>query len=128
MAHKTKILMIDDEEDLAYFVRLNLEKTGKFTVITAKRGSEGIKLAKTEKPDLILLDLVMPGLDGGQVAAQLMDNASTEKIPIIFLTALVNKKQVEDGEGKIGGRDYIAKPVTSEELIIRIELVLGKQA
>ena len=128
MATKTKILIIDDEEDLAFLVRLNLEKTGRFTVLTAKRGLEGVKLAKSEKPDLILLDLVMPGMDGGQVAEQLMANASTEKIPIIFLTALVNKTQVENGEGKIGGRDYIAKPVTNEELIVRIESVLGKQA
>ncbi|MGD0281497.1 MAG: response regulator [Dissulfurispiraceae bacterium] len=128
MADRTKILMIDDEEDLAYFVRVNLEKTGKFTVLSATRGSEGIKLAKSEKPDLILLDLVMPEMDGGQVAAQLLANTSTKKIPIIFLTALAEKEQVEAYEGKIGGRDYIAKPVTSEELIVRIESVLGKEA
>jgi two-component system alkaline phosphatase synthesis response regulator PhoP len=127
MGDRTKILMIDDEEDLAYLVRVNLEKTGKFTVFIAKRGLEGIKLAKSEKPHLILLDLVMPGMDGVQVAEQLMADASTEKIPIIFLTALVSKKQVQAGEGNIGGRDYIAKPVTTEELIVRIEAVLGKQ-
>ncbi|MBF0505784.1 MAG: response regulator [Nitrospirae bacterium] len=126
MADRTKILMIDDEEDFAYFVRLNLEKTGKFTVFTAPRGSEGIKLAKSEQPDLILLDLVMPEMDGGQVAAQLLAHTSTKKIPIIFLTALAQKEQVEDCDGNIGGRDYIAKPVTSEELIVRIESVLGK--
>ncbi len=128
MADRTKILMIDDEEDLAFFVRVNLEKTGKFTVLTATRGLEGIKLAKSEKPDLILLDLVMPEMDGGQVAAQLLANTSTKNIPIIFLTALAEKEQVEAYEGKIGGRDYIAKPVTSEELIVRIESVLGQQA
>ncbi len=126
MADRTKILMIDDEEDLTYFVRLNLEKTGKFTVFTTPRGSEGIKLAKSEKPDLILLDLLMPEMDGGQVAAQLMADASTKKIPIIFLTALAQKEQVDAGQGKIGGRDYIAKPVTPEELIARIKSVLGK--
>lgn len=126
MARKAKILLIDDEEDLAFFVRLNLEKTGKFTVLTALRGSEGIKLAITEKPDLILLDLLMPEMDGGQVAAQLMADASTNKIPIIFLTALAQKDEVDAGKGKIGGRNYLAKPVTLEELISRIESVLEK--
>ncbi|MGD0281151.1 MAG: response regulator [Dissulfurispiraceae bacterium] len=128
MADKTKILMIDDEEDFSYAVRLNLEKTGKFTVVTALKGEEGIKLAKSEKPDLILLDLIMPGMDGGQVAAQLLDSDSTKKIPIIFLTALAQKEQVEACDGKIGGRDYIAKPVAPDELIARIESVLGERA
>lgn len=126
MADKTVILMIDDEEDFAYFVRLNLEKTGKFTVITTTLGSEGIKLAKTESPDLILLDLLMPEMDGAEVSAELLSNSATRHIPIIFLTALARKEEVEAGEGVIGGRNYIAKPVAPGELISRIESVLGK--
>lgn len=123
---RKKILIIDDEEDFSHFVKLNLEKTGKFEVAVATKAEEGIDLAKNNQPDLILLDVLMPDMEGSQVAQHLLEDQSTREIPIVFLTALVDEKEVKSEEGIIGGRNFIAKPVTPEELINRIEAILQK--
>lgn len=124
MNKKNKILLIDDEEDFCYFVKLNLERTGKFDVLVSTNAKGGLDAAKKEKPDLILLDILMPEMDGSEVAQNLLEDESTCDIPIIFLTAMVQKRELKDKEGIIAGRQFIAKPVTSEELISRIESVL----
>lgn len=125
MDEKLKILIIDDEEDFFYFTKLNLEKTGRFEVVGSTKGPEGINLAKKNKPALVLLDILMPEMDGPQVARHLLEDPSTSNIPIVFLTALANKEDTETGKGLIGGRPVIAKPVTSAELVSRIESILG---
>ncbi|OIP91222.1 MAG: hypothetical protein AUK24_03310 [Syntrophaceae bacterium CG2_30_49_12] len=117
---KKKILLIDDEEDFCFFVKLNLEKTGKFEVMTTTSGSRGIVMASKEHPDLILLDIIMPEMSGGQVAEQLLDSPKTKNIPILFITAIASRKVVQSQEGIIGGRNFIAKPVTPEELMAKI--------
>jgi len=121
---KTKILLVDDEDDFCFFVKLNLEKSGTFEVRTATSGPEGILLALKERPDLILLDIIMPELSGDQVAEQLMENPETRDIPLLFITAIASRRQVQSQEGIIGGRQFIAKPVTPEELIAKINAVL----
>jgi CheY-like chemotaxis protein len=126
MAEKAKILIIDDEEDFAYFIKLNLESTERFEVFTSKTGEDGIKLAAEKKPDLIFLDILMPEMHGTEVADILLQNRATKSIPMIYLTAVATKKDVETKGGVIGGRQFIAKPVTAEELIEVIESVLGK--
>lgn len=126
MENKRKLLIIDDEEDFCYFVKLNLERSGKFQVLVASHAQAGINSAKVNQPDLILLDILMPDMDGSQVAENLLLEPTTKNIPIIFLTALAQKKEIESAEGVIGGRTFIAKPVTPQELIARIEIVLGK--
>ena len=126
MDRKQKILIIDDEEDFCHFVKLNLERAGKFQVSVATNAQTGISLAKINQPDLILLDILMPDMDGSQVAENLLLEPTTKNIPIVFLTALAQKKEIESAEGVIGGRTFIAKPVTPQELIARIEMVLGK--
>ncbi len=118
---KKKILLIDDEEDFCFFVKLNLEKTRKYRVFTATRGIEGIRLAKQVKPDLIFLDIVMPKMDGGRVAEILLEDESTKTIPFVFVTAVIKKDDLPGYGGKIGGRDFIAKPVKPEKLIEKIE-------
>lgn len=126
-SNKTRILLIDDEEDFSYLVKLNLEKTGKFTVTTAASGPEGLILAAKEHPDLILLDIIMPELSGGQVAEQLLENPETADIPVLFVTAIASRTEVQSQQGKIGGRRFIAKPVTPEELMAKIDrLFAGK--
>ncbi len=120
-----KILLIDNKNDFCFFVKLNLEKTGRYEVLTATSGNEGIGLAKSHKPDLITLDIMMPQMDGGQVAAILLGDESTRSIPIVFLTALVQKEEILKRGGRIGDRNFIAKPVTPEELIEQIELYLN---
>ena len=126
MAEKKKVLLIDDEKDLCFFLKANLENTGEFDVLVSTRGDKVIELAQREKPDLILLDILMPGMSGDEVAEILLENPATAKIPIIFLTAMVTKEEIGDvALKKSGGRNFIAKPITTKELVGAIKEVLG---
>ncbi|HVO67526.1 MAG TPA: response regulator [Syntrophales bacterium] len=118
---KKRILLIDDEEDFCFFVKLNLEKTGRFEILTTTNGSEGIIMASRERPDLILLDIIMPEMGGGQVAELLLEDPKTRDIPVLFITAIASRREVQSQEGTIGGRNFIAKPVTPEELMAKID-------
>ncbi|HYA15663.1 MAG TPA: response regulator [Syntrophales bacterium] len=124
MRRKKKILLVDDEEDFCFFVKLNLEQTGKYEVLTATSGSSGLIMASQELPDLVLLDIIMPEMNGGQVAELLLDNPKTKDIPVIFITAIASRSEVQSQEGVIGGRRFIAKPVTPIELIAKIDPIL----
>ena len=119
-AAKKTILVVDDEEDFCYFVKLNLEETGQYEVITATSGAEGIKKAINYQPDMILLDIIMPNMTGTQVAEELLNNKSTKEIPIIFVTAIVKRSEVGHRDEKIGGRLFMFKPVRFEDLIAEI--------
>ena len=124
MAEKKKILLIDDEKDLCFFLKANSENTGEFDVLVSTRGDKG-ELAQREKPDLILLDILMPGMSGDEVAEILLENPATAKIPIVFLTAMVTKEEIGDVMlKKRGGRNFIAKPITTEKLVAAIKKVL----
>jgi len=126
MTDRKKILLIDDEEDFCFFVKEDLESTGKFKVITATRGKKGILLARSEKPDLVLLDLDMPEMSGDDVVVALRDNPETDKIPVIFHTALVTQHDLGmERRGKIAGCDFITKPLTTEELVSEIKNIMG---
>ena len=122
--HKKKILLIDDEEDFCFFVKLNLEQTGKYEVLTATSGLSGLIIASKTPPDLVLLDIIMPEMNGGQVAELLLDNPKTKDIPVLFITAIASRSEVQSQEGVIGGRRFIAKPVTPIELMARIDPIL----
>lgn len=128
MTDKTKILIVDDEEDFCFFVRENLINTGEFDVVVATNGNRGIELAKAELPDLILLDLMMPDMSGEEVAEVLSETPETAAIPIIFLTALVSREDAgEDGVLRtIGDSHFIAKPVRTWELVAAVRIVLKK--
>ena len=118
---KKTILIIDDEEDFCFFVKLNLEKTGKYDVLTATSGSDGLKLAIKHQPDLILLDIIMPVMPGTKVAEELLNQKATKDIPIIFVTAIVKRGELGPRDDKIGGRYFIFKPVKLDELLVEIE-------
>lgn len=126
MNNKRKVLIIDDEEDFCHFVKLNLERSGQFEVLVATKAMAGIGMAKKNLPDLILLDILMPDMDGSLVAETLLQEPATKKIPILFLTALAQKNEVESSGGIIGGRTFLAKPITPDELVARINSVLEK--
>jgi len=121
---KKKILVIDDERDFAKLVKLNLEDTGNYEVRAETRGPDGIVAAKVFKPDLILLDVLMPLMDGAQVAAKIKDDEETKNIPIVFLTAATTREEADSRGGLIGGYPFIAKPILPAELIIQIEQML----
>jgi len=125
---KTKVLIIDDEEDFCFFIRENLNNTGMFDVFVATNGAYGIELARTRSPDIILLDLMMPDMSGEEVAAELNELPQTLPIPKIFLTALATRGDAGNSVLQKSGRSYyIAKPVRTRELIMAIKEVLGEE-
>ncbi len=120
---RKKILIIDDEEDFAYFLKTNLELTTNSVVITSNRGKKGIRTALKEKPDLIILDIMMPGLDGFEVLKKLKENEKTYHIPVIMLTA----KNGDESKIKAAGmycEDYLVKPVETGILRSKISSIL----
>jgi CheY-like chemotaxis protein len=121
-----KILLVDDEVSFIRLLKLNLEQTGKFEVRTENKGSLAVQTAKAFKPDLILLDIIMPDMDGSEVASRLKNDPATRDIPILFLTALVKDQEVASKSGTIGGFIFLAKPITTEELITNIDRTLGE--
>lgn len=119
---KRKILIVDDEETFVRIVKLNLESTDKYEVRTETKGVNALSAAKQFHPDLILLDIVMPDIEGSAVAEQLMGDEEVKDIPVVFLTALVTQKEVGASCVFIGNHPYIAKPVKSNDLINCIEM------
>ncbi|OQX80856.1 MAG: response regulator [Candidatus Omnitrophica bacterium 4484_70.1] len=122
---RKKILIVDDERDFTELVKKNLERMGSYEVRAECEGKKALAVAREFHPDLILLDIVMPDIPGGDVARQLKDDPQTKGIPIVFLTALMTKDEVSGGE-EIGGFPFIAKPIEVEELIKIIEKNINK--
>ncbi|MCX5707973.1 MAG: response regulator [Candidatus Omnitrophica bacterium] len=114
---KKRIILVDDEKDFCYFMQKTLEASGDFDVQTSSEGLEAIKMIKANLPDLVLLDVMMPGISGPDVAAELREYNVTKNIPIVFVTAVVQDKDIADKENFIGGWHYLPKPVRTEELI-----------
>jgi len=119
-----KVLLIDDEEDFCRALKKGLEMRGSYRVLTTTGGDEGIFLAKTQKPDIVLLDIMMPGKAGTEVAEELLSDPVTKSIPIIFVTAIVKKNEIGKSDGLIAGRVFMAKPVMIDELIEKINVML----
>ena len=120
----TRVLVIDDEAPIRLLCRVNLEAE-KMEVLEAADGPSGLALARAEKPDVILLDVMMPGLDGWRVAEELTDDESTQDIPIIFLTARAEFRDRARGLD-IGGVDYVTKPFNPIELATLVEDLLQR--
>ncbi len=118
---KKRILIIDDEVGFTNLVRLNLEDTGNYEVREENEGLRGVQAAKSYRPDLIFLDIVMPDMQGTDIARQMKEDASLKNIPIVFLTAIVSVEETDSHGGMIGGNPFLAKPVSSDKLIETIE-------
>ena len=110
----TRVLVIDDEPPIRLLCRVNLEAEG-MEVLEAADGVSGFETARSERPDVVLLDVMMPGLDGWQVAERLIDDEVTKHIPLIFLTARAELRDRARGL-ELGGVDYITKPFNPVEL------------
>jgi two-component system phosphate regulon response regulator PhoB len=108
------VLVIDDEAPIRLLCRVNLEAEG-MTVLEAADGPTGLAEARSNAPDVILLDVMMPGLDGWRVAEELLDDPTTEDIPIVFLTARAEMRDRARGID-LGGVDYVTKPFNPVEL------------
>ncbi|MGL4492515.1 MAG: hybrid sensor histidine kinase/response regulator, partial [Tannerellaceae bacterium] len=113
-----KLLVVDDTEANLLLLKALLQKVG-FKIITAKNGLDALDLVEKEKPDLLLLDVMMPIMDGYQTALKIREKPEFDTLPIIFLTALNSSEDVVKGFSN-GGNDFITKPFNKEELIIRI--------
>ena len=110
----TRVLVIDDEAPIRLLCRVNLEAEG-MVVLEAADGPSGLEKARAEIPDVVLLDVMMPGLDGWRVAEELLDDPGTESIPIVFLTARAELRDRARGID-LGGVDYVTKPFNPVEL------------
>lgn len=118
------VLLVEDEKSIIELVRYNLEQAG-YRVQTAEDGQKGLDLAKKNLPDLILLDLMLPKLDGLEVCKELKGHKTTQSIPIIFLTA--RGEEIDKILGlELGADDYITKPFSPRELLARIKAVLRR--
>jgi DNA-binding response OmpR family regulator len=106
-------------------VKLNLERTGDYEVRTENQGSMAVSAAKEFKPDLIFLDVMMPDMSGDEVSELLKEDEELSKIKYIFMTAIVTKDETEAMGTNIGGNEFLAKPVKTDELIATIERMLG---
>ncbi|OVE82502.1 hypothetical protein BVY03_00810 [bacterium K02(2017)] len=114
MPEPIKTLIVDDEEDLIMMLQLNLECKG-FTVQSATNGKDGIKLAQSFQPDVIVLDIMMPGMDGWEVCAALQADPQTNNIPIVFLTAS-KESELQEKAQKLG-TEIMFKPYEMDEII-----------
>ncbi len=119
-----RILIIDDTRDLLLVIERRLESWG-YQPLTAETGEEGLRLAEAEQPDLILLDIMLPGMKGRDVCARLKATPATARIPVIFLTALGLADHIKAGMD-LGAEDYIVKPFEIAELKERIAVCLAR--
>ncbi len=122
----TKVLIIDDEAPIRLLCRVNLEAEG-MEVVEAPDGPTGLEVAERERPDAILLDVMMPGLDGWSVAEQLLEKEDMRQIPIVFLTARADLRDRARGMD-LGGLDYITKPFNPVDLASLVEDVVAAVA
>ncbi len=121
-----KLLVVDDEQDIVDLISYNLKKEG-YTVLTATNGTSALEIAKQELPDLIILDIMMPGLDGFEVCRMLRQYPQTSQVSIVFLTAKTGEIDQIIGL-ELGADDYIQKPVSPRVLVARVKTILRRMA
>jgi two-component system, OmpR family, phosphate regulon response regulator PhoB len=121
---RERILLIEDEPDIAEVLQYNLEKEG-FEVAVAHRGDSGLEAIRRDPPDLVLLDLMLPGIDGLELSRMLKRDAATSRLPIVMLTA--RSEEVDRIVGlELGADDYISKPFSPREVVLRVKAVLRR--
>ena len=123
MNKKKRILIVDDEEDIVSLIRMSLNLAN-FDTLEALSGRQALELLKKDKPDLILLDIMMPEMDGYEVCRQIKRNRKLKKVPVVMLTAKGQKNDAEEGL-ESGADDYIIKPFDPYELGERVREMLG---
>ena len=124
---RTRILLIDDEPSFTRMLKMNLEARG-FEVMVENNGANALAVAREFRPDLVFLDVIMPDVDGGEVASSIRGDAGLERVPIVFLTAGVSKETTRLRRNVIGGEIYLAKPASVDEVVRCIERRLAGKA
>ncbi|RKQ87175.1 response regulator receiver domain-containing protein [Solirubrobacter pauli] len=120
------VLVADDDEDILQLVSFRLQRAG-YTVVTAADGPQALAAAREHQPDLAVLDVMMPGLNGYEVTRQLRADAATAQIPVILLTARVQEADVSRGF-EAGADDYLRKPFSPQELRSRVQAILARRS
>jgi CheY-like chemotaxis protein len=118
---KQRILIIDDEKTFTEMLKLNLESMDEFDVRIENNPTRAVTSALQFNPHLVLLDVMMPGLEGPDVANQFKNNEHLRKIPIVYLTSTIREEEVDQNKGEIGGHPFVAKPTDIETLIVTIK-------
>ena len=123
---KRKVLLVDDEVAFTRMTKINLDRSGNYETHIVNDSTQAVAAVKKIMPDIIFLDVMMPGLDGGEVASLLREDPGLSNIPIVFLTAIVSKEEIaQDGGSQIGGNEFLAKPIKIHEMIETIKRMLG---
>ncbi len=122
---KKPILVVDDEPTITRLLKLNLEQTGDYEVTTENVSGAALAAAEEFQPNLLLVDVVMPGLDGGNLASQLQTCPKRRGMPIVFLTVPVTREEVRSRHGLFGGQPFLAKPVCLQEVLACLKKHLG---
>lgn len=121
---KKRILVVDDEPSITRLLKLNLEQGNEFEVRTVNQAPLAFAAAEEFDPQLIFLDVMMPGMDGGELAALFQQHPKLSQVPIVFLTAAATKGEVSSRGGEIGGMPFLAKPVELAEVLATIRQYL----
>lgn len=119
--HKKRILLVDDEAGFTRLLRMNLEQTGSYEVREENAGSRALEAARQFKPDLILLDIIMPDVDGGSVVSQIRSSPDLKETKVVFLTAVLTKQEAKVKNGQLSFVPCLAKPVSTQEVVAFIE-------
>jgi DNA-binding response OmpR family regulator len=126
--NKTRILIVDDDPKISNLVQFFLERTNRFIVRVENRSSQACAAARDFLPEMALLDVDMPGKDGGEVAAELMQEPAMKGLQIVFLTSLISLTDAGENSVMRGGMRFLAKPVSPKVLIDTVDRVMGRIA
>jgi CheY-like chemotaxis protein len=124
---KQYVLVVDDEKGFTFFLKKNLEAAGDYDVTICNEADKALERARQLRPNVILLDLMMPEISGEQIATALQEYPETKNIPVIFLTALVKSEETSEAAHMIGGHRFAAKPVKIDELVALLKQVTGSR-
>ena len=118
-----KVFIVDDEVSFTRMLKANLERTGLYSVVTENDPMVALEAAKSFQPDVMFLDVMMPGMEGGELAALMREDKTLAAVPIVFMTAIVTKEETGDSIGEIGGNMFLAKPVKLQDVLDAIQKV-----
>ena len=124
---KPKILVIDDQPQVTELVKLSLDNTGNYEVEVENDALKALEKVRAFVPDLVFLDVMLPGLSGAEIANQILEDDALKDTRIVFLTSIVSRQEAEDKGGEIAGRRFLAKPVKLEELVACIDEELAEE-
>ncbi len=128
MTPKTRVLIVDDEPSFTRLLKLNFHHTGRYTAEVVNDSAQAVQAAERFTPDIILLDVMMPGMDGGEVANRIHAIPRFRETPIVFLTAAIKRQELASHEGRCGGIPFVAKPIEFQDVLEHVERECGAKA